>query len=93
MKRVLLLAAALMISTSAFADAGGPIVRGHKCWAQTDPRGFGFWDQCADRHELAQRASRDGLTTLYPAAVTVEIDSTIGNGGGGGSGGGGGDSR
>ncbi|MDI3469341.1 MAG: hypothetical protein OJF62_001404 [Pseudolabrys sp.] len=89
MKRFLLVAAALVISTSAFADAGGPIVRGHKCWAQTDQRGFGFWDQCADRHELARRAGRDGLTTLYPAAVTVGVGSTISNGDGGGGGGGG----
>jgi hypothetical protein len=92
MKRLILALAAVAISTSAFAQAGGPIRQGNKCWAVTDQRGFGFLDQCADAREVAARGQLQGLTRQFDQPRTVAADN-IGNaagGGGGGAGGGGG---
>jgi hypothetical protein len=90
MKQFLLVVAALAVSTSAFAQAGGPVRQGTKCWAVTDQRGFGFLDQCADPQEIAKRGKQDGRIGRFDEARTVSAD-TIGNGsGGGGSGAGGG---
>ena len=89
MKRLILVLAAVAVSTSAFAQAGGPVRQGTKCWANTDQRGFGFLDTCADAREIAQRGREQGLTRQFDAPRTVTaID--VGNGGGGGGAGGGG---
>jgi hypothetical protein len=90
MKRLILVLAALAISTTAFAQAGSPVRQGNKCWAATDQRGFGFWDVCADRQETARRGLEQGRTGSFDAPRTVAADN-IGNaaGGGGGAGGGG----
>jgi hypothetical protein len=91
MKRFLLVAAALVISTSAFAGAGSPVRQGNKCWAETDrQRGFGFWDQCADRAEIARRAIIEGRQGRFDEAVTISADALANAGGGGGGGGAGG---
>ena len=59
MKRVLLIAGIVAISTAAFAQANGPIRQGNKCWAVTDQqRGFGFWDNCADSMDCNALLSR-----------------------------------
>jgi len=89
MKRFLLVIAAVVISTSAFADAGGPTRKGNKCWAVTDhARGFGFWDHCADTTQGLDVDKHQGRTLKFDRAATP--DSGVGNGGDGGGGGGGG---
>jgi hypothetical protein len=92
MKRLILVLAAVAVSTSAFAQANGPVRQGGKCWANTDQRGFGFWDACADRTELAQRGRQTGITVTFDQPRTVAADniSNSAGGGGGGAGGGGG---
>jgi hypothetical protein len=91
MKRLILVLAAVAISTSAFAQGGGPIREGGKCWANTDQRGFGFWDACADRAELAQRGRQQGLTRQFDQPRTIAGDNIANSaGGGGGAGGSGG---
>jgi hypothetical protein len=92
MKRFILVLAAVAISTSAFAQAGGPVRQGSKCWANMDQRGFGFWDKCASTRESALRGQQQGLTNPVDGPRTVGID-TIANGGGGGGAGGGGNGR
>jgi hypothetical protein len=89
MKRLILVLAAVAISTSAFAQAGGPIRQGNKCWANMDQRGFGFWDQCADAREAAQRGQLQGLTRQVDTPRTVTSVDIANGGGGGGAGGGG----
>jgi hypothetical protein len=89
MKKFLLVLAAIVISTSAFAQANGPVRQGNKCWAAIDQRGFGFWDSCADRQEIVERGKQDGRHFTFDEARTVSPDS-IGNAAGGGGGGGGG---
>jgi len=95
MKRLILVLAAVAISTSAFAQANGPVRQGGKCWANTDQRGFGFWDACADAREIAQRGQLQGLTRNFDQPRTVAADniSNSAGGGGGGAGGGGNGSR
>jgi hypothetical protein len=87
MKRFLLVAAAIVISTSAFAQAGGPVRQGNKCWVLTDARGFGFWDQCADQKELDRE--NKGHRGMFDRAVTSSTGVGVGGDGGGGGGGGG----
>jgi hypothetical protein len=88
MKKFLLVLAAVAISTSAFAQTNGPVRQGGKCWAAIDQRGFGFWDSCAGRQEIAQRGKEDGRRGTFDEARTTNRDS-IGNAAGGGGGGGG----
>lgn len=92
MKRILLVIAALAMSSSAFASAGGPIRQGDKCWAAVDQRGFGFWDECADPRTRARRNRQDGIYRTFDRSRTV-IGGTIGNSAGGGGAGGGGNGR
>ena len=87
MKTLILALAALTITSSAFADAGGPVRNGNKCWAATDQRGYGFWDKCATGQFLAQINQRQGLHSV-PQPVT-QVSATQGGGDGGGGGGGG----
>jgi hypothetical protein len=87
MKRFLLVMAALAISTSAFAQANGPVRQGNKCWAITDQRGFGFWDTCASHQEILDRNKRSGTRDIYDQARTNYDTSMPGGGGGGGGGG------
>ena len=87
MKTLILALAALTVTTAAFAEAGGPIRSGNKCWAATDQRGFGFWDKCASGQFLAQINRQHG-TFSVTHAVTMTTTS-FGGGDGGGSGGGG----
>jgi hypothetical protein len=87
MKTIILVLATLTVTTSAFAQAGGPIRSGNKCWAVTDQRGYGFWDKCATGNfltEINQRQGTHGITH----AVTMTATS-FGGGDGGGAGGGG----
>lgn len=62
---------------------GGPIRQGSFCWVSTDPRGFGYWRQCA--------GAQQGEDAYAAARASAE---TMLGGGGGGDGGGssGGDS-
>lgn len=91
MKRILFVMAVLATSTSAFADANGPIRQGNKCWAINDSRGFGYWDTCASRQELQESAKYKGVITMIDEARTQgNRGSGEGGGSGGGSGGGGG---
>ncbi len=95
MTRILFVTAALLASSSAFAetyDANGPIRHGNRCWAVSDSRGFGYWDTCASRQEIQEVAKKQGVTVLIDQArsqraSTVATD-TGGSGGGGGGGGG-----
>ena len=87
MQTVILAFAALTVTTAAFAEAGGPVRNGNKCWAVTDQRGFGFWDKCAAGQVLAQINKQQG-TFGITHAVTMTTTS-FGGGDGGGSGGGG----
>lgn len=88
MRTALLVLAALTVTTTAFAEAGGPIRSGNKCWAATDQRGYGFWDKCATGQLLAQINQRQGLHNV-PAPVSP-VSALQGGGDGGGGGGGGG---
>ena len=88
MKTIILALAALSVTTAAFAEAGGPIRSGNKCWAATDQRGYGFWDKCAAGQLLAEINQRQGLHGVTHA-VTMTATS-FGGGDGGGAGGGGG---
>jgi hypothetical protein len=86
MKTLILALAALTVTTAAFAEAGGPISSGNKCWAATDQRGFGFWDKCATGQFLAEINRQQGLRSI-PAPVTpVNVIQGGGDGGGGGGG-------
>jgi hypothetical protein len=87
MKTTILVLAALTVTTTAFAEAGGPIRSGNKCWAATDQRGYGFWDKCATGQLLAEINQRQGLHSV-PAPVSP-VSAFQGGGDGGGSGGGG----
>lgn len=88
MKRILLVLAAVAISSSAFAY-GGPVRQGNKCWAKVDQRGFGFWDRCADPQLRARLNRQQGIYRSFDRSRTV-IGGTVGNGAGGGGAGGGG---
>jgi hypothetical protein len=90
MKRLLLVVAAVAVSTSAFAQAGGPVRQGNKCWAAMDQRGFGFWDQCADTREVTRRGQQQGLTRAFDLPSTIAADNIANSAGGGGGAGGGG---
>jgi hypothetical protein len=90
MKRLILVLAAVAISTSAFAQGGGPVRQGNKCWANMDQRGFGFWDECAGHTEAAQRGRQQGLTRTFDVPRTIGGDNIANTAGGGGGGGGGG---
>src|SRR5581483_6392421 len=96
MKRVLFAMAVLAVSTSAFAqsriDPNGPIRQGGKCWAVSDPRGFGYFDSCASKSEAAEINKNKGVTTVEIDVAKSQIErgsGTSGDGGGGGGGGGG----
>jgi hypothetical protein len=89
MKTFILVVATLAVTTSAFAEAGGPVRQGNKCWAASDARGYGFWDKCATGHYLSEINQRQGLTNV-PQPVTP---TALSNGGGDGGGGGGGGQR
>ena len=86
MKTVILVLAALTVTTSAFAQGGGPIRQGNKCFALTDQRGYGFWDKCAQGAVLADIQQRQGTHGVTHAATIT--NPTQGGGGDGGSGGG-----
>jgi len=92
MKRALIAIALVTVSSAAFAEAGRPLVQGKKCWAITDGRGFGYWDQCAGYVERAERNRAIGLRPNIPRAVSqldlVDFDGAGGAAGDGGGGGG-----
>ena len=85
MKTLILVLAALTVTTSAFAQGGGPVRSGNKCWAATDQRGFGFWDKCATGHLLAEISKETG-THGFSHAATMTTTSFGGDGGSGGGG-------
>jgi len=90
MKSLLIAIGLVAISTTAFAQGAGPIVKNKKCWAVTDSgRGFGYWDECAVGPELIQQNRRDGYHGPIPRARTQPSLDTSGGAGGGGGGGGG----
>jgi len=87
MKPILIAIGLIAMSSAAFAD-GRPTVQGNKCWAISDSRGFGYWDNCASGAELAEKNREQGYKDDIPRARTQpDIDSTGGAGGGGGGGG------
>ena len=86
MKTLILVLAALTVTTTAFAQAGGPTRSGNKCWAATDQRGFGFWDKCATGQFLAQINQQHGTRGITHAVTTTNPSSGGGDGGGGGGG-------
>ena len=89
MKTFIIVFAALTVTTAAFADAGGPIRNGSKCWAMADQRGYGFWDKCARGQRLSDINQRQGLRdTPQPETITSVTSGADGAGGGGGGGGG-----
>ena len=85
MKTLILVLAALTVTTSAFAQNGGPMRQGNKCFAITDQRGYGFWDKCAQGQLLADIQQRQGVHSVTHAATQFDVSN-----GGGGDGGGGG---
>jgi len=86
MKTLILAFAALTMTTAAFAEAGGPVRSGNKCWAATDQRGYGFWDKCATGQLLAQISQQTGTHGVTHAATMTT--TSFGGGDGGGAGGG-----
>ena len=88
MKTFILVAAALTVSTAAFAEPNGPVQRGDKCWVTMDQRGFGFWDRCATGQELVSRNRHEGQHRAIPQPRTISNMGPAGPGGGGGGGGG-----
>jgi len=87
MKTLILALAALTVTTAAFAEAGGPIRSGNKCWAVTDQRGYGFWDKCATGQLLAQINQQQGIYGITHAVTRTTTSFGGGDGGGGGGGG------
>jgi len=86
MKTAILVLAALTVTTTAFAEAGGPVRSGNKCWAATDQRGYGFWDKCASGQFLTQINQQNG--TLGVTHALTRTTTSFGGGDGGGGGGG-----
>ena len=86
MKTTILVLAALTVTTTAFAEAGGPIRSGNKCWASTDQRGYGFWDKCASGQLLAQINQRQGVFGVTHAVTQTTTSFGGGDGGAGGGG-------
>ncbi|MCZ7656833.1 MAG: hypothetical protein M5U07_02785 [Xanthobacteraceae bacterium] len=46
MKRFLLSAALVVVSSAAMAQIVTPSRIGNKCWVMTDHRGYGYWESC-----------------------------------------------
>jgi hypothetical protein len=90
MKALFVAMGLVAVSTSAFAQPGGPIVQGNKCWAITDGRGFGYWDSCATGPLLEQRNRDIGVNPRTPRALTQLDNNDYGGAGGAGGGAGGG---
>jgi hypothetical protein len=89
MRFILLFSALLLLMDSASAQSGHQGMSHKRCWAQTDPRGYGFWDECADPKEAAEENRHQGYRGYFPTPKSGAYDnsSSIGNGGGGGGGG------
>ena len=91
MNRFLLVAGALVISTSAFAQANSPTRKGDKCWNVVDLRGFGYWGKCSDVRPDPAKRRYHGLDDRLGERdrMLSRDDSGIANMSGGGGGGGG----
>jgi hypothetical protein len=88
MRLVLGLALAALLAGSAMAQTNGKQGSLRRCWAQTDPRGYGFWDECRDPKEAQREEEHHGYRMHFPQPRSGAYDnSSVANGGGGGGGG------
>lgn len=88
MRSVFILVALCLLAQPASAQSNTQPPPHKKCWAQTDPRGYGFWDECGEPKEVMEQNRHKGIYMDIPTARSGNSDnSSVGNGGGGGGGG------
>lgn len=51
---------------------GGPIRQGSFCWVSTDPRGFGYWRQCAGAQQ-----GEDAYAAAAAAAAETAVAAAV----------------